>query len=254
MDLASLIGLIGGIVMVVWAMAGSSGLDSFVDTTSILIVLCGTPLIVMMKFNLQQFFGAFKIMIKAFVYKSEKPEALIQQSIQLSDMARKGGLLALEEAEIDNGFMQKGVDMLVDGHDAVVVKQTLEKDIELTANRHEQGVQIFKAIGDVAPAMGMIGTLVGLVGMLKTMDDPSSIGPMMAVALLTTLYGAMLANMVALPIADKLTLRKDEEVLNRSLVLDAIIGLQSGLNPKVVEGVLKNYLSESKREQLTAGE
>jgi len=165
----------------------------------------------------------------------------------MADAARKGGFLALEEAEIENPFMQKGVDMLVDGHDVEVVRATLGKDIAMTTERHEFGATIFKGLGDVAPAMGMIGTLVGLVAMLSNMDDPKSIGPAMAVALLTTLYGAMLANLICLPIAVKLGNRAGEEKLNQSLVLDGIIGIADGQNPRVIEGILKNYLAASKR-------
>jgi chemotaxis protein MotA len=123
----------------------------------------------------------------------------------------------------------------------------LRKDIALTNERHEQGASIFSALGDVAPAMGMIGTLIGLVAMLSNMDDPKSIGPAMAVALLTTLYGSILANMVALPIADKLMLRKNEERLNRLLILDGVLAIQEGQNPRVIDSYLKNYLHEKKR-------
>lgn len=128
-----------------------------------------------------------------------------------------------------------------------MVRSALQKDIVLTNDRHEQGIGIFKALGDVAPAMGMIGTLIGLVAMLSNMDDPKSIGPAMAVALLTTLYGAIFANMVTLPIAAKLTLRKDQEKLNRMLILDGVLAIQDGQNPRVIDGYLKNYLNEKKR-------
>jgi len=150
--------------------------------------------------------------------------------------------------------MQKGVDMLVDGHDADVVRGTLQKDIQLTAERHETGVGMMMSLADVAPAMGMIGTLIGLVAMLSNMDDPKSIGPAMAVALLTTLYGAFLANVVAIPIAAKLKLRLAEEKMNQELILDAVLGIQDGQNPRVIEGLLKNYLAESKRTLSTTEE
>jgi chemotaxis protein MotA len=201
----------------------------------------------MMKYNLKQFLVSAKIAAKAFIFKIDKPEELIEQSITMADAARKGGFLALEEAEISNSFMQKAIDMLVDGHDGDVVRDALEKDIALTEERHKTGIGIFKSIGDVAPAMGMIGTLIGLVGMLSNMDDPKSIGPAMAVALLTTLYGAVVANMVAIPIADKLSLRMNEEMLNRNLIMDAVLAIQDGQNPRVIEGFLKNYLSEKSR-------
>lgn len=247
MDLATLVGIIGAFGFVVMAMLMGGTIDMFVDVTSILIVFGGTAFVVMMKYNIGQFFGAIKIAMKAFIFKTDSPEELIIKTVEMADAARKGGFLALEEAEITNPFMQKGVDMLVDGHDADVVRQTLQNDIRLTAERHEIGADIFKNFGDVAPAMGMIGTLIGLVAMLSNMDDPKSIGPAMAVALLTTLYGAVVANMVALPICDKLKLRAAEEKLNRSLILDGVLGIQDGQNPRVIEGVLRNYLPESKR-------
>ena len=253
-DLATLVGIIGAFGFVIMAMLLGGTIDMFMDVTSVLIVVGGTTFVVMMKYNLAQFIGAFKIAMKAFMFKAASPEELIQKSVEMADAARKGGFLALEEAEISNNFMQKGVDMLVDGHDADVVRGTLENDISLTAKRHESGAEIFKQIGDVAPAMGMIGTLIGLVAMLSNMDDPKSIGPAMAVALLTTLYGAIIANMIAIPISDKLKLRAAEEALNRNLILDAVLGIQDGQNPRVIEGVLRNYLPESKREVATTDE
>jgi len=251
-DLATLVGLIGAFAFVIMAMLLGGTLEMFVDVTSILIVFGGSIFVVMMKYNMGQFFGAIKIAMKAFMFKIDSADVLIEKIVEMADAARKGGFLALEEAEITNSFMQKGIDMLVDGHDADVVRNTLQNDIRLTAERHDTGAAIFTNFGDVAPAMGMIGTLVGLVAMLSNMDDPKSIGPAMAVALLTTLYGAVLANMAAIPIADKLKLRAAEEKLNRNLILDGILGIQDGQNPRVIEGVLRNYLPESKRSAGTA--
>ncbi|RKF18582.1 flagellar motor protein PomA [Alginatibacterium sediminis] len=247
MDLATLVGIVGAFGFVIMTMVLAGGIAIFIDVPSVLIVFCGSLFVVLMKFNLGQFLGAVKIAGKAFMFKIDKPDDLIQSSVDMADAARKGGFLALEEAEVSNAFMQKGIDMLVDGHDADVVRSTLEKDIVLTTERHEMGANIFKSLGDVAPAMGMIGTLIGLVAMLSNMDDPKSIGPAMAVALLTTLYGAVLANLFAIPISDKLTLRAGEERLNRLLILDAVLGIQDGQNPRVIEAMLKNYLAESKR-------
>ncbi|GAA0789973.1 MULTISPECIES: flagellar motor protein PomA [Pseudomonadati] len=247
MDLATLIGIIGAFAFIIGAMVTSGGIGLFIDVPSILIVVAGSLFVVMMKFNLKQFLGAVKIGLKAFMFKIDRPEDLIEQSVSMADAARKGGFLALEEAQISNTFMQKAVDMLVDGHDGDVVRNALEKDIALTEERHKAGIGIFKAMGDVAPAMGMIGTLVGLVAMLSNMDDPKSIGPSMAVALLTTLYGAVIANMIAIPMADKLSLRMNEELLNRNLIMDAVLAIQDGQNPRVIEGFLKNYLAEKQR-------
>lgn len=253
MDLATVIGIVGAIAFIVMAMVMGGDLSMFMDVPSVLIVFCGSLFVVLSNYTMGQFFGIGKVAGKAFMFKIESPEELIEKAVELADSARKGGFLALEEAEIPNGFMQKGVDMLVDGHDADVVRATMQKDITLTTTRHESGANLFKALGDVAPAMGMIGTLIGLVAMLSNMDDPKAIGPAMAVALLTTLYGAFLANVIAIPIQAKLENRKDEEELNQKLILDAVLGIQDGQNPKVIEGILKNYIAESKRQVDTEG-
>lgn len=247
MDLATLIGMLGAFAFIVMAMLLGGSLDMFFDMPSVLIVFGGTTFVVLMKYSIGQFLGAAKIAAKAFMYKTDNPEELIANIVEMADAARKGGFLALEEMEIENPFLRKGIDLLVDGHDADVVRATLQKDISLTHERHEQGIGIFTSFADVGPAMGMIGTLIGLVAMLSNMDDPKSIGPAMAVALLTTLYGSILANMVALPIADKLSLRKDQERLNRRLILDGVLAIQDGQNPRVIDGYLKNYLHEKKR-------
>lgn len=247
MDIATIVGILGAFGIVASAMILGGSILVFVNVPSMLIVFLGSFMVVMMKFNMGQFFAAFGIAIKAFVFKMESPKELITSALELATAARKNGLLALESMEINNAFMKQGVQYLVDGLDADTVKSTLLKEKNQAIERHEIGQAIFKAIGDVGPAMGMIGTLIGLVQMLATMDDPKTIGPSMAVALLTTLYGAMLANMIAMPIADKLALRSKEEELAKSLMIDAIMGIQAGQNPRVIEELLKTYLPGSKR-------
>ncbi len=247
MDLATLIGLFGGLAFVIMAMVLGGNVGMFFDVTSVLIVVGGSTCVVLSKCTMGQFFGAFKTAGKAFMFKADEPEDLIAKIVEMADAARKGGFLALEEMEMSSSFMQKGIDLLVDGHDAEVVRATLQKDIALTDERHTQGGDAFRAYADIAPAMGMIGTLVGLVAMLSNMDDPKSIGPAMAVALLTTLYGAVLANMVFFPIADKLSVRREQEKLNRRLIMDGILAIQDGQNPRVIDSYLKNYLNEKKR-------
>lgn len=247
MDLATIIGMIGAIGFIVMAMMLGGDLAMFFDVPSTLIVFGGTTFVTLSQYPLGQFLGAGKVAGKAFSFKLQAPEELITKIVEMADAARKGGFLALEEAQIDDAFMQKGVDMLVDGHDVDVVRTTLGKDITNTTERHDAGSQIFKAMGDIAPGMGMIGTLIGLVAMLSNMDDPKSIGPAMAVALLTTMYGALLANIICLPISFKLSVRGGEEKLNQQLILDGILGIADGQNPRVIEGVLKGYIAEGKR-------
>lgn len=247
MDLATLIGLIGafGIVLTSIMLGGSAG--TFVNTPSLLVVLGGTVLVTMMKFSLGKFAGAASIAVKAFLYKPSNPEDLIEESVELAKAARQGGLLALEDREISDDFMKTGLGLLIDGHPADTVRSMLQKDLNETLKRHSDGQDIFKAIGDVGPAMGMIGTLIGLVQMLSNMDDPKQIGPAMAVALLTTLYGAILANMFALPIADKLAVRSREENTSKTLIIDALLSIQGGQNPRIIAAMLEAYLPRSKR-------
>lgn len=249
MDLATLIGLIGafGIVLSSILLGGSAG--TFVNMPALMVVLGGTTLVTMIKFSLGQFLGAASIAVKAFLHKPTAPEDLIENAVELARTARQGGLLSLEDAEVSDEFMKTGLALLIDGHSADIVRTMLTKDLNLTLQRHSDGQDIFKAIGDVGPAMGMIGTLIGLVQMLANMDDPKKIGPAMAVALLTTLYGAILANMFALPIADKLALRSREENKSKSLIIDALLSIQSGQNPRVIQNMLETYLPKSKRQR-----
>ncbi len=247
MDLATLIGLLGAFGIVIYSMLSGGSLGMFVNGPSLMIVMIGSLFVVLMKFNLGQFLGAIKVAIKAFSFKLTPPEDLIEEVVALADEARKGGLLSLEGKEVSSRFLDKGIQLLVDGHDADVVRTLLWKDLKQTDERHERGAKIFSALGDVAPAMGMIGTLIGLVAMLANMDDPKSIGPAMAIALLTTLYGAMFANMIALPVADKLELRRSEEGMTKAMVIDALLAIQAGQNPRIIDSMLKAYLPEGQR-------
>jgi chemotaxis protein MotA len=247
-DLATLIGLLGAFGIIVAAIVLGGSAIIFVNVPSLMIVLVGTIMVTLMKFPISHFLGAFKIALKAFLHKGDDPQQLIREGVELANIARKEGVLGLEGQEIDNPFLQRGIQLCVDGHEPEFVRQMLSKDINLTIERHDKGQAIFKAIGDVAPAMGMIGTLIGLVQMLSAMDDPKKIGPAMAVALLTTLYGAIIANAFALPIADKLAHRSSEERLNKNLILEAINAIQEGINPRIMEELLKTYLPVSQRE------
>jgi len=247
LDIATLVGLLGAIAMVVMAMVLGVGVPTFIDVQSILIVVVGTHFVVMMTYSLGEFLAAAGSGMKVLTFKSPDCHELIESIVELADMARKSGLLALEGANIEDPFMKKGIGLLVDGHDGDVVKAILEKDVRMASERHLQGASIFKTMADVAPAMGMIGTLIGLVAMLSNMDDPKSIGPAMAVALLTTLYGAIMANMVGIPIASKLKSRDTEEKVSKTLIIDGLLGIQAGQNPRVIEQVLHGYLAEGKR-------
>lgn len=223
----------------------------FINPPSLLIVIGGTLLVVLSRITVQQFVGSFKVAAKAFLHKGHPSEDLISEAVNLSNIVRKEGMLALEDTEISHPFLKKGIDMCIDGQDGAIIRSVLANDINLTISHQLTGVRAFTATGEVAPAMGMIGTLIGLVQMLGSMDDPKKIGPAMAVALLTTLYGAIIANALAIPIAEKLKLRSQEETLNKKLILESISGIQNGTHPKVLEQILVNYLPEERRESFS---
>ena len=248
MDLATIVGLLGALGLIVVTMLMSGSLTMFINVPSLVIVVGGSIFAVMAKFGLGQFLGAVKVAGKSFSNKIDDPADLIGEIVELADAARKGGLLSLEGKEVSSDFLQKGIQLLVDGHDADVVKTLLSKDRTLAEERHANGARIFAALTGMAPAMGMIGTLIGLVAMLANMSDPKSIGPAMAVALLTTLYGAVLANGITEPIADKLSLRAAEEAMVKNLVIDALLAIQAGQNPRVIDTMLRTYLPEGKRD------
>ncbi|HEC17390.1 MAG TPA: flagellar motor protein PomA [Sedimenticola sp.] len=247
MDIATLIGLIGGFGIIIGAIATGGDLMLFFNVPSLLIVIGGTTFVVLMQVPMKDFIGSFGIAMKAFFYQTYDSKALIEEAVQLADVARKNGLLALEGQEISNDFLKKGIGLCVDGHDPALVRKMLAKDIDLTIHRHEVGQTMFKNMAIMAPAMGMIGTLIGLVQMLANMSDPASIGPAMAVALLTTLYGAVIANAFATPIAEKLAYSSQLEQLNKGLIMETIGGIQEGMNPRVLEQLLYTYLPAKKR-------
>ena len=247
MDLATLIGIIGAIGAIIISILMGGEMGMFVNAPGLMIVVGGTVAVTLMKFPLGLTLGAFGIALKAFIHKPQQPSKIIEQSIELANVARKEGLLGLENVDVENEFLRDGIQLVVDGNEPALVQKILSKNISLTIERNEIGLNVFKAIGDVAPAMGMIGTLIGLVQMMSNMSDPKSIGPAMAVALLTTFYGAVIANTMALPIADKLAHRSNEERLNKSMILESINAIQEGLNPRMIEGLLNAYLPESKK-------
>jgi len=253
LDIATLVGFIGGLGVIIGAIATGGDVMMFVDVPSVLIVVVGTFMVTLMQLSLPEFLGSFKVAIKAFMNKNDSPVELIEKAVELADIARKNGLLALEDQEVDNDFLKRGLGLCVDGHDSAMVQKLLSRDMDLAIGRHEVGQTMWKSVGDMAPAMGMIGTLVGLVQMLANMSDPASIGPAMAVALLTTLYGAVIANAFALPMSAKLEGICSRERLNKALILETVQSIQEGINPRVLETLLKTYLPESQRSAIGDG-
>ena len=256
MDIATVIGLFASLGLIVWAMNRAASLNAFFDPASIAIVFAGSLTVLLMRSTLPAFINAFaKVVLKTILNKNEDPIALIEQIVEMANISRRDGAIALEGqmAEIQNPYLQKGISMVVDGTDEGVIESSLSNDVELMAFRHAEASAIFKSWADIAPAMGMVGTLVGLVGMLQNMSDPKAIGPAMSVALLTTLYGAILANVVAKPFAEKLDGYSANEQNNCSLIIEGVIEIRRGaMNPRVLSDVLKSRLNPAEREKLVA--
>ena len=250
MDIATIVGFVGAFGFIMLAIMQGAGLPAYIDPGSLMIVVGGSIMVVMLRCSLEEFLNAIKVAGKTFKNPLEKPQALITQLGEYATIARKDGMIALEGQEISNPFLSKAIGMLVDGSEADLIKKTLEKDIELMKLRHKQGAGIFSAWGEIAPAMGMIGTLIGLVAMLGNMSDPKSIGPAMSIALLTTLYGAILANVICIPISQKLVNQSELEAANAELIIEGALFIQSGGNPRVLTDYLASFVPPKFRAEL----
>ncbi len=232
MDIASLIGLIGTVGMIAGAMIAAGGLGGYIDTPSMLIVIGGTFFAVMYRSTLPIFLASFGALAKVFAPGVKKHDELITRITELAGIARKDGMMALEGQEVPDKFFEKGLQMLVDGADENKLTEQLNRELKAMKSRHEDMTGVFSAWVDIAPAMGMIGTLIGLVAMLGNMADPKAIGPAMAVALLTTLYGAMIANCIFLPIVTKLENYSAHELLYREMVVMGLKYISRGESPR----------------------
>ena len=250
MDFATIVGLLGAAGLIALPMIQGGDPGAFGDLASVQIVLGGSVMVVLLRSSLAEFKNALNVAGKVFSNKLPAPEELITQLVEFAAIARKDGKIALEGQEISYPFMSKAVAMLVDGAEEDMIKKSLRRDIEIRKIRHKQGASIFQSWGDVAPAMGMIGTLVGLVQMLGNMSDPKSIGPAMAVALLTTMYGAILANVFCIPIAMKLTNQAEIEATNCELILEGTLFIQAGGNPRILTDLLISFVAPKERLKL----
>ena len=251
MDIATLIGLIASLGLIGWAMDNAAGLSAFDDNTSYAIVFGGSIMVLLMRSKLADFTNMFsKTIMKTVVAGVDKPIDLIEQIIEMANIARKDGLIALEGQDIKNHFLAKGIGLLVDSTPTDIIDASLENELALMKSRHENAALMYRSWAEIAPAMGMIGTLCGLVGMLQNMSDPKAIGPAMAIALLTTLYGALLANVIAKPIAEKLEGYSKDESENCELIMEGIRNIQSGTNPRSMADLLATRLAPKERAAL----
>jgi chemotaxis protein MotA len=232
-------------------MDNAAGINAFIDVTSIAIVLGGSILVLLMRSRLGDFIAMWsKVIMKTIFVGVDKPADLIEQIIEMANIARKDGLIALEGQDIKNQYLAKGIGLLVDSTPPEIIESSLENELSLMKSRHTNAAMMWRSWADIAPAMGMIGTLVGLVGMLQNMSDPKAIGPAMAIALLTTLYGAFFANVLAKPIAEKLEGYSQDETENCELIVEGIMGIQTGMNPRSLSDLLATRLAPGDRAAL----
>ena len=231
-------------MLLLWAIMGTSDISTFIDPGSVAIVIGGSVSSALISFPIRNILGVANVLRHCFFTRAQDPRVLITDMVKYAEIARREGILALENVtgKIKDPFLISGIQMAVDGTDPDLIENIMMNDLETIESRHADGKALFDNIGRYAPAFGMIGTLIGLVVMLRNMDDPSKIGPAMAVALLTTFYGAVVANLVALPMADKLGLRSREEILLKMIVIKGVMAIQSGDNPRIVEQKLKTFL------------
>lgn len=253
LDVLTPIGLSIGVIMLLFGIVyngGISGLLSFVDPASLLIVIGGLLSGLLVSFSLKDIKQMIKVMRQSFSSDERKLQDLIDTFVHLSGKARREGLLSLEMEidQVEDRFLRKGMLLAIDGTDPDVIQDILLAEISAMEDRHRKGRAILEKAGDYAPAWGMIGTLIGLVLMLKNLNDPSTLGPNMAIALLTTLYGSLLANLVFIPIAAKLELKTENEAFIKQVIVEGVIGVQSGQNPKLLQEKLSAFLSEEERE------
>lgn len=250
MDIATIIGIIAGFGLIFMAIVLGGSPLIFVNVPSMIIVIGGTMAGMLISFPLSDIIGVIGPVRNAFFHTEVDPGELIKKITEFATIARREGILALEShaGETDNEFLSKSIQLAIDGTAPELIKDILTTEVAFMEDRHSLGQSILATGGALSPAFGMIGTLIGLVQMLATMDDPSTIGAGMAVALLTTLYGAILANIAFIPVAGKLKVRTASELLVKEIVIEGILSIQSGDNPRVVEQKLKAFIAPSLRE------
>ncbi|MBS4536045.1 flagellar motor protein [Clostridium sp. D2Q-14] len=256
MDLGTAIGFVVGLVFIIFSILLSGKLSAFLNAPSIMIVLGGTVAATLVSFPLKKVVTSIKIAKHAFTDKRIDESSMIEEIIKLANIARKEGLLALEDAaeNLNDDFLKKGILLIVDGTDPELVRNILETELVFVEERHKEGQGIFETMATFSPAFGMIGTLIGLINMLQELEDPSTVGPNMSVALITTFYGTVLANLVFQPIANKLKGRSKVELVIKEMIVEGLLSIQSGENPRIIEEKLNTFISPDMRQSNNASE
>ena len=246
MDIASFIGVVSGLGFVLGTILLGGSILMFWNIPSILIVMGGTIAATMIAFPMSDFLTMFRFGLKVFLFKIERPEDIIANLVEISNKARKGGLLSIEGDIQSTGdpYLAQALQMTVDGVKTGDIAAIMQKKMQLTKKGLDTGSNIFGSMGAYAPAFGMVGTLIGLIQMLANLDDPSSIGPKMAVAMITTFYGSVMANLFFIPMSDKLSGRAEEEIINMNIIFEGILSIREGEHPKLMEDKLNIYLMD----------
>jgi chemotaxis protein MotA len=251
MDIATGIGLIGGVATVIILILIDGGnFAGYFDIHAVIVIFGGATAATMVRFPFSVILHGLPMGVKfAFTLRSSDPRALIEEITQIAEVVRKNGPMALENVQVDDAFLAQGIRYVADGYDRDFIKDTMERDRDIFLQRLDEGSKVYRAYGDCAPAWGMVGTIIGMVTMFANMSDPSKLGPAMATALLATLYGALIANAICLPIADKLHVKLEEEDVSRSLIIDGILLIRDSKSPSLVKEMLIAYLPEHHREE-----
>lgn len=249
MDVTTLLGIIVGVGLVGAAIQIGGSVRSFIDVPSVMITIGGTIAATLINFGVDDIKNVLRVTRIAFTQTPPQLTATISELISLAEVARREGLLALDRSlgKLGDDFLKHGLQLVVDGVDPAVIREILETDLEAIEDRHRMGRKLFDQMALFAPAFGMIGTLIGLIQMLRNINNPSAIGPGMAVALVTTFYGAVLAYLVFIPISGKLAVRSQEEALQKEILIEGILAIQSGDNPRIVEEKLRAFLPPAMR-------
>lgn len=253
MDVATVVGIISGLSFIFIAMSlGGGGLSTFLHVPSFMITVGGTVAATLINYPLHEIRGVLSTVRNAFAFELQTPASMIEVLVSYATKARREGILTLE-SELETArdpFLVRGVRLAIDGTAPELIKDILTTELSYVENRHSLGQGIFTMMGTYSPAFGMIGTLIGLISMLRTLEDPSQIGSGMATALITTFYGALMANLIFLPIAGKLKTRTRSEILIKEVIIEGILSIQSGDNPRIVEQKLKAFISPKLRENV----
>ncbi|MCF7800534.1 MAG: motility protein A [Candidatus Marinimicrobia bacterium] len=252
MDIATILGIISGVGLILISITMNSGLELFVNIPSIMIVAGGTLAATLIAFPLHEVLMVLSLLRRIFFHKRSDARALITQLVELGVQARKGGVLSVENqlAQINNEYLRKGLQLVVDGVSESGIINMLKIEEVNTRKRHQTGWEIFAEMGKYSPAFGLVGTLIGLIQMLANLDEPSTIGPRMAVAMITTFYGSIMANLIFIPMSVKLKRRSQEEAILMSLVMEGIKSIRSGENPKLMEDKLNKFLSNEQQKKI----